>query len=275
MPALTHYEPTIFYLHQAARLLETVRLLTRPPMPLYLQLPLEPQETALSTGVLPDGSQVLLDFGQAALLHGQTVLPLAEHTQATLLEALYQALESAGTITLPATSGNYSDRLYLALANSGHPAYPKPPTLNHDTPLQIDKTTTAEYGHILYTLFTTIARFRARLTGLCSPLVVWPHHFDLSMLWFAGTALDDYQPHLNFGFAPFSEGLPRPYLYAYAYPYPANLTTPPMPKGTYWHTTGWRGAVLPYDTIAQQPQPEQFVEQTCQALFHTLRSLLP
>jgi hypothetical protein len=93
-----------------------------------------------------------------------------------------------------------------------------------------------------------------------TPIVVWPEHFDLSFLWFAGQQADDRHPHMNFGFAPFSDDLDRPYLYAYAYPMPERFEQLPLPEGATWHTEGWQGMVYPYDTLAASTDPDGQVE---------------
>jgi hypothetical protein len=129
------------------------------------------------------------------------------------------------------------------------------------------------YADALYRVFTALARFRARLQGHMTPLVVFPEHFDLSTLWFVEGDMDDHKPHLNFGFAPFSPGLPRPYLYAYAYPYPADFAAPPLPAPARWHSEGWRGVVIDYDAISQHNDPEAAIERLCLHVFASLQSV--
>jgi len=107
-----------------------------------------------------------------------------------------------------------------------------------------------------------------------TPLVVWPEHFDMSTLLFAGNEIDEGKPHLNFGFAPFSDGLERPYLYAYAYPYPDSYDPPALPKGARWHTQGWTGVLLPYEEIASQQNSQGFVEESCLFIYQGLQKLI-
>src|SRR5919109_78870 len=75
-----------------------------------------------------------------------------------------------------------------------------PRELTNDAPLLIDAHASADYAQALDRVFTATARFRARLTGLQTPIVVWPEHFDLSFLWFATERATDEFPHMNFGF---------------------------------------------------------------------------
>ncbi len=84
-----------------------------------------------------------------------------------------------------------------------------------------------------------------------TPLVVWPHGFDASQLYFPGASFDEHtQPHINYGFSPGSAGLPRPYVYAYAHPMPDGVFGTALPDGARWHSDGWTGVVIDYDVLA-------------------------
>lgn len=280
IPTLADWPSTSQALHQAARVLGAVRLLTHGEEPLYLELALAVRPEGLSSDALPQGGEVVLDFKQAALVYtaagGQGIpIPLSDHTQASLLEKLLETLAGDGAVSLSRSTGQtWQDSLFAALSESGRRAVPAPEVLSHDTPLHVNRQTASDYAGILYAVFTGLARWRARLSGMTSPLVVWPHHFDLSGLWFLNNELDDWQPHLNFGFAPFSDGLARPYLYAYAYPYPTTFTPPPLPVPARWHTEGWQGVVLSYDDMPPTHNLAEYVEQVCQAIYASLLPLI-
>jgi hypothetical protein len=159
-------------------------------------------------------------------------------------------------------------------ARAGRYRLPEPETLLAEAPIEIDPATAVDYLSALQIIFTGIARFRARRIGMMTPLIVWPEHFDLSTLLFTGNEIDERQPHLNFGFAPYSEGLDHPYLCAYAYPYPEHYAPPSLPEGARWHTQGWTGMVLPYEVIAAQPDALSFVEASCEATYPGLLALI-
>jgi hypothetical protein len=98
--------------------------------------------------------------------------------------------------------------------------------------------------------------------------VVWPEHFDLSMLWFTMLSGDEHTtPHLNFGFSPPSPGIDDYYLYAYAYPYPDQFYVPTLPPGARWNEQPWRGVVVPYTALSD-------AEVMCEGIFRALRPLL-
>ena len=273
--------PTLSGLHRGALLLKAVQYLTQSPLPAYLDLALHVAPAGLVSGTLPAGGRVWLDVAAGHLVYAPaaaatTSIVLHGRSQAAVLADLFSALARHDLSERLPAGDDIESRVMAALAAAGRPSPPPPqPQLLDESIITIDSQVARSYSQALDTIFTGLARFRAHLRGTMTPLVVWPHHFDLSMLWFLGHAIDDYQPHLSLGFAPFSAGIEQPYLYAYAYPYPAHTTEPALPPGTRWHTTGWTGVVLPYTVIATQENPIAFIETTVQSIFDALRPLLP
>ncbi|MFN8451166.1 MAG: DUF5996 family protein [Anaerolineae bacterium] len=280
LPSLDHAQPTLESLHTVARLLGAMRLLVFERKPNFLELGLKITPDGLSTDVLPSGGEVSLDFRRLALVYqpaaGDPVaLPISGQTQAALLERLLATIhagELAGIVP-HAAGASYTDATFAAADGFANRIKPKRVDLSGSTPLSFDAQAARSYADALYAIFTGVARFRARLDGAQSPVVVWPEHFDLSFLWFAAEP-DEHHPHLNFGFAPFSAGMDYPYLYAYAYPYPAQYDPPALPAGARWQTEGWTGVVLPYSEIAQRENAEGYVEASCAAINRALRPLL-
>ena len=76
-----------------------------------------------------------------------------------------------------------------------------------------------------------LVEFRAGIREESSPIQVWPHHFDLSMIWLPGHKIPDQDPsdeeyadkQMNFGFVFGDESFAEPYFYVTAYIY--NRTT--------------------------------------------------
>ena len=87
-----------------------------------------------------------------------------------------------------------------------------------------------------------------------SPVQLWPHHFDLALLWFSGNLVDGQDPaneewadeQMNFGFVPGDETIAEPYFYVTAYPRPDGFAKSSLPGKAYWSTEGFYGAVLKY-----------------------------
>jgi hypothetical protein len=267
LPSLAKWERTSHSLHEAAMLLGAIRQLALPRMPNYLELAMRVEPNGLSTDVLPGGGVVLLDLVGAAMTYtprtGAPVrIPLAEQCQVSLLEALLIAMDTRGEglLARPDDQWSFTQTLLMRISSSGHPFQPKPGELTSDAPLTIEPGASADYAQALYRIFTATARFRARLSGPQTPIVVWPEHFDLSTLWFPTNDRSDSAPVMNFGFAPFDASGERPYLYAYAYPMPDGFEQLPLPAPAQWNSAGWKGLRVSYDELAKSDSPEALIE---------------
>jgi hypothetical protein len=276
-----NWQPTVAGLHKGALLLGAVQRLTQEPLPAYLELGLEPTATGLLGSELPRGERIELDFAAGSLAikgkQGQEEkFSLQGATQAQVFEALFGVLSTSYLAGMLPAGRTLFERVSTRIAGrGGRYKAPQKNQLIDETLIEINAQAASEYLAALKNTFDGLARFRAHLMGLMTPLVVWPEHFDLSMLWFTGTEIDENQPHLNFGFAPYSPGLEFPYLYAYAYPYPDRYQPPELPEGARWHTAGWTGVVLPYEALADDPRPAERIESDMRKVYHGLRALLP
>lgn len=94
--------------------------------------------------------------------------------------------------------------------------------------------------------------------------MVWPGHFDLCMMWIPGEKIPGQDPdneeysdkQMNFGFTLGDEGIPEPYFYVTAYPLPEAFPNLDLPAGATWHTEGFSGAVLRYETLQKSQDPQ-------------------
>lgn len=277
MPSLAPlqgWEATGHSLHKAAQIVSALRLLTLPHDPHYLEVSTAIRPEGLSTGQLAFG-EVVLNFQKTAFVYtpltpttGQSVeIDLTGESQASLLEKLLLAIEQSGYTPAAiqdngrSESQNPTSAFFATLKAAGLPYTPSREDLTDPSPLQLDKSAATEYARTLYTVFTAAARFRARLTGTLTPIVVWPEHFDLSFLWFPTDQTGDSAPQMNFGFAPYTDGsIPRPYLYTYAYPMPQGFEQYKLPAGAFWNTEGWSGMVFPYDNLIKSDDVEATIE---------------
>jgi len=113
------------------------------------------------------------------------------------------------------------------------------------------------YGEALWWLDKQFRIVKAGLEGgLTSPILVYPHHFDLSLVWFPNN--DEKQ--LSLGWSTGDETIAEPYLYL------TGLEQRKLPEGVFWQTEGFTGAVLPYDALVKSSEPEE--------LFRRFASLL-
>lgn len=243
LPPLSNFEDTRASLQWAAQVLSAVRKAVTPPLPNALRLSLHVVPQGLTTGALSFGGELLLDFTQQAIIYQQPgeapiSVPLVGSSQAALAGTVLSLLEGEGhVIEIDRTS------------------------VSNQAPFTIDAQTASDYAAALYRIFTAFARFRARLFGQQSPVVVWPHGFDLSTIWYAGAGADEHNdPHINFGFSPGSPGFDRPYFYSYAYPLPEGfyeLSLPPLVRPV---RDPWKGLAVQYDDLRNSPDPEAQIE---------------
>jgi hypothetical protein len=256
LPPLTHWTDTRIGLHQAAQVIGGVRAASAPPEPNYTHLGLRVIPHGLTTGILPIGAELVLDFTQQTLViesAGQRTaeITLAGHTQTSL-----------------------ADEVEKRLAALGQPVTLQRNKITGQNALAIDAQQAADYAQVLHLVAESLRRVRDRLPGQKTPVVVWPHGFDLSCLWFATETALEEAPHMAFGFSPYSTGLERPYLYTYLYPVPDKLTEHAVPPFTRWQTTGWTGTITEYDGWRTLDNPQVGIELAWNVLFRTLSPLL-
>lgn len=112
----------------------------------------------------------------------------------------------------------------------------------------------------------------ARSTSEASPVLTWPHHFDIATLVEVPSA-SGARRTIGVGHSPGDEWYAEPYWYVGPSPYPSTEKLPALAAG-HWHTKGWVGAALragEYVSAVDQPAAVlRFVESAVSAC----RSLL-
>ncbi len=111
--------------------------------------------------------------------------------------------------------------------------------------------------------------FRAGIREETSPIQVWAHHFDLSMLWLPGPKVPGQDPadeenadqQMNFGFVFGDAGIAEPYFYVTAYPLPDALPQIELPAGTTWRSDDFSGAVLLYNDLVAMNDPFAYLQE--------------
>lgn len=114
-----------------------------------------------------------------------------------------------------------------------------------------------------------LENFRAGVREETSPIQIWPHHFDMSMVWLPGHKVPGYDPadeehadkQMNFGFVFGDEAVEEPYFYVTAYPLPDALPQVELPAGTTWKSGGFSGAVLLYRDLIATNDPAAYLQQ--------------
>ncbi len=91
-----------------------------------------------------------------------------------------------------------------------------------------------------------------------SPLLCWPHHFDLAtLLTYPPTAEGGEACSVGVGLSPGDESLDQPYVYVNGWPPPDPKVLPERSGPGRWHTEGWVGAVLPADEVVAERRPAE------------------
>jgi hypothetical protein len=123
-------------------------------------------------------------------------------------------------------------------------------------------------GQALRSVATAMETFRAGVREETSPVQLWPHHFDLSMIWLPGEKIPGQDPmneeysdkQMNFGFAFGDESIPEPYFYVTAYPTPDEMPAISLPTGSEWKTDGFNGAVLTYRSLLDAGDSSSYLQ---------------
>lgn len=259
LPPLTDWVTTCTGLQRAAGVLGAIRKTVTPPLPNAQRLGLFVEPMGLSTGPLPFGGDLLLDFGTLTVHYRQpgeppATISIAERSQHVLAATVLEML-----------------------AQEGHDVSLEAKTVGDDTIELLDADAARAYAAALYVIYTGIARFRARLFGSMTALVMWPHGFDLSFLWFPHGGFDEQQDrHLAFGFSPGSAGLDYAYIYSYGFaePDPFPLAEVPLPPPARAIAEPFAGVVLPYEALLGREQPAQVLEGMLLEIAQNMEPLL-
>jgi len=238
LPDYHAWEATRSALHQAMQVLRSARLLSVSPQPNDAHYGMFPIPAGAATGPLNSGGTLSLDFARGMLIYERGgvetfTLGLRGRSQRSLFVEAFAGLRAAGL--------------------SGEPDRSK---ITHDEPLDFDPEQGAEFGGVMWRMALALMRFKARMSGAQSPLMLWAHGFDYSSLWFPGGMDERRDPHINVGFSPGTPDVGQPYFYLYAWPPPQGLREA-LPPGMIW-MEGWSapGGALPYALIARSEDPE-------------------
>jgi hypothetical protein len=137
-------------------------------------------------------------------------------------------------------------------------------------------------GKSVRSINAAMAAFRAPIADETSPIQIWPHHFDLAMLWLPGEKIPGQDPadeessdkQMNFGFSFGDAGIPEPYFYVTAYPLPDALPGMGLPEGTIWQSEGFSGAVLLYRRLLEESNPQEYLVSLWNGLLTAGRQLM-
>ena len=240
-------------LHAYSRVVGAWLKTCRPVRKHWWHASLRPSLSGLSTGVIHAGVDIELELNliesqlrgrtstgerMTESLHGQSPLELASRTQEFMVAA------GVSSDCIPDLNGVDSEEF-----TGYNPEY------------------ASKLGRAINAVSAALKQFRAGIREETSPVQLWPHHFDLSMLWLPGPKIAGQDPdneeyadkQMNFGFTFGDETNPEPYFYVTAYPLPDALADLTLPAGTTWQTDGFSGAVLHYADLVRSTDPQSYL----------------
>ena len=129
------------------------------------------------------------------------------------------------------------------------------------------KSVAADLQSVLSQVTAVMQRFRAGIREEVSPIQLWPHHFDLSMIWLPGNRIPGKDPadeehadkQMNFGFVFGDETIAEPYFYITAYPLPPEMAAVDLPGDATWKSNGFSGVVLLYRDLRAVEDPTGYL----------------
>ena len=249
LPELTNYRESIESLRQATRVLGQVRAQGHEPMKNHLQWATKPTPYGLSTGHLENGYELQLHFIEKKI----TFVENSEEVFSIELEGSSQEM--------------LVGEVFRLLNEHGVNYQPEENKENASNPFVFDDLSIKNYLATQTRVQKTLDTIRGQLKGNKTPVVVWPHGFDLSFLWFKEGEDEQTDSHMIFGFSP---GLSddEPYLYSYAWPTPDGFVGSDLPPGASWERD-WPtpGAKIPYSSFAGLEDPEEFIQEALLSLF--------
>jgi len=246
-------------LHAYARILGDWLKSTRAARKHWWHASLRPSLTGLTTGVIHSN----LDFEIELDLQASTV-----NVNVSNGKRLCEELRGQPAPELAAIIRNFLD-------SAGVSAKPQGVVADGDQPPDAaefsgySRDTANELAYALGAVSAALVAFRAGIREESSPIQIWPHHFDLSMIWLPGHKIPDQDPaneeyadkQMNFGFAFGDESFAEPYFYVTAYPLPDAMSQIELPAGTTWKSDGFSGAVLLYKDLVAVADPAAYLQE--------------
>jgi hypothetical protein len=134
------------------------------------------------------------------------------------------------------------------LIENGYKTQMEKPEL--ETGGKYDKIVAHKFAAALWYMERSFSQIKKSLPAdQTSPILLYPHHFDLSLTRFIG----DSRHQISVGFSPGDNDIKQPYIYLTSYPDDESLTNYSLPPNAYWNDRGFRGIVLLYEDFRLNP----------------------
>jgi hypothetical protein len=250
--ALDEWGETRDALHQITLLMGAIKRANTPQHPRWWNVALEVSPTGLRTGPIPSLTgagpfEIDLDLGACTFgIEGGEELEYLD-----IDEDIY-TVENMGLWAVA----------QIELCESK--TEPDLSKLKPEAELEIDDDEADDFMRTLSFLDGVFSEFTAGIpTGFTSPVLFWPHHFDLSMNWFTGVTLQGADPkdrdaadeQMTFGFSTGDAGINEPYFYITTNSLKAGFDGIKLPHGAKWHDADWKGYVWPWAAMRALKDP--------------------
>ena len=216
LPELNYDElrPTRDYLQDVAKVLGRLQQAFLAPSPRDWQYGLEVTMRGIATQTFELNGQparALIDLVRHKIRFGDRAWPLRQTPPAQLFSDIQSMLD----------------------VKLGEPEF-------SDGILEYDQEQADNYSAALWWLERRFASLKDDIhEGVTSPILLYPHHFDLSLVWFP----HDDERQLAIGFSTGDETVAEPYIYRTAYP----------------ETTEFKNQNLLYSELRTDPRPDQLL----------------
>lgn len=250
LPALSSpgWQPTRDTIHSYARVLGTVRRALTPKRRHWSHISLRMTSTGFTTTPILAGRMTL-----------ELVLDLTHHQ---LVLTTSRGVEWRQPVC-GQSPARFGETLLGTLAYLGVQPEVDRSRFSDDQIGAYDPRAAERLWQVFSQIDAVFRQFQGQLRGETSPVQLWPHHFDLALLWFSSRIVPGADPadedsadeQMNFGFVTGDASVAEPYFYVTAYPLPDQLPGVALPEGTVWHSEGWQGAILTYASLLESTDP--------------------
>lgn len=230
----TNLKTTRDFLQDIAKIVGKVQQVFLPPDPNFWHMGLELTDAGLATQVLPDGTRIIIDIKHGFVTAGLESWNLAEISAPALLELFQQWLVARGVGT-PLTQPE------LSTAKRGY-----------------NKNQANKIADALYFANDILVEVKHEFVrGVVSPVLLYPHHFDLSLAWFPNrtNASEKHEKQYTFGFSTGDATITEPYFYATLYPKTSQFDRIVLPAPAYWHHKDFVAAIMNYNDATSLHDP--------------------
>ena len=262
-PSLDGWGKTKATLHAYSKVVGSIPRAHAIPHPKWWHISLKVQPDGLVTDTmsLPGGGifQLKMDFLAHAVILTTSRGQIQSWSMTSGLSANQLAAQVFDAVTSLGLKGNYAREKFES-----------------DEPQEYSPFEAENYFSALVNINQIFARHRISLTGDVGPIQLWPHGFDLSFEWF-GTRKVEHEEHgtvtsfpsqINLGFSPGESNHPKPYFYSNPFPFEnEKLTRHSLPHSGRWFTESWKGSLLEYSSLVNEPQASQKLTEYARAVY--------